>query len=147
MIFTSCFKSFTSFIYCMCLIALYIEFSYSWVEQSQGKCSLVLFSSLSCGLAFQLAYSYIQCTDASWPASYDDADTGTPDQHPVCRWSSWALQSQWWASLLSGGLRYFVSFSCVVRMLRGLSQHPSQYVRGFIDSQSVSIESLIYVYM
>uniref|UniRef100_M1DB71 Late blight resistance protein n=1 Tax=Solanum tuberosum TaxID=4113 RepID=M1DB71_SOLTU len=34
---------------------------------------------------FQLAYSYIQCTDASWPASYDDADTGTPDQHPVRR--------------------------------------------------------------
>ncbi len=108
MIFTSCFKSFTSFIYCMCLIALYIEFSYSWVEQSQGKCSFVLFSSLSCGLAFQLAYSYIPCTDASWPASYYDADTGTQDQHPARRWSSWALQSQWWASLHSGGLNYFV---------------------------------------
>ncbi|WMV24025.1 hypothetical protein MTR67_017414 [Solanum verrucosum] len=35
--------------------------------------------------AFQLAYSYIQCTDASWPASYDNADIGTPDQHPARR--------------------------------------------------------------
>uniref|UniRef100_M1DEN4 Late blight resistance protein n=1 Tax=Solanum tuberosum TaxID=4113 RepID=M1DEN4_SOLTU len=26
-------------------------------------------------LAFQLAYSYIQCIDANWPASYYDADT------------------------------------------------------------------------
>ncbi|WMV30574.1 hypothetical protein MTR67_023959 [Solanum verrucosum] len=43
---------------------------------SQGKSSFVLLSSLSCGLAFQLAYSYIQCTDTSWPASYDDADAG-----------------------------------------------------------------------
>nr|AAT38787.1 late blight resistance protein, putative [Solanum demissum] len=25
---------------------------------------------------FQLAYSYIPCTDASWPASFDDADSG-----------------------------------------------------------------------
>ncbi|WMV30567.1 hypothetical protein MTR67_023952 [Solanum verrucosum] len=24
---------------------------------------------------FQLAYSYISCTDASWPASFDDADS------------------------------------------------------------------------
>ncbi|KAH0684668.1 hypothetical protein KY290_023373 [Solanum tuberosum] len=54
-------------------------------RQSQGKCSLVLLSSLSCGLAFQLAYSYIQCTDASWPAFYDDADTGTQGQHPARR--------------------------------------------------------------
>ncbi|WMV34049.1 hypothetical protein MTR67_027434 [Solanum verrucosum] len=29
-------------------------------------------------------------------------------------------------------------------MLWGLSQHPSQYYRGFIDSQTGSIESLIY---
>uniref|UniRef100_M1D015 Late blight resistance protein n=1 Tax=Solanum tuberosum TaxID=4113 RepID=M1D015_SOLTU len=29
---------------------------------------------LSCGLAFQLAYSYNPCTDASWPASSYDAD-------------------------------------------------------------------------
>ncbi|WMV09449.1 hypothetical protein MTR67_002834 [Solanum verrucosum] len=35
--------------------------------------------------AFQLTYSYIQCTDASWPASYDDADAGTQDQHPARR--------------------------------------------------------------
>ncbi|WMV15548.1 hypothetical protein MTR67_008933 [Solanum verrucosum] len=34
---------------------------------------------------FQLAYSYIPCTDASWPASFDDADSGTPDQHPARR--------------------------------------------------------------
>ncbi|KAH0656975.1 hypothetical protein KY285_031857 [Solanum tuberosum] len=27
-------------------------------------------------LAFQLAYSYIQCTDASWPASFYDPDAG-----------------------------------------------------------------------
>ncbi|WMV10042.1 hypothetical protein MTR67_003427, partial [Solanum verrucosum] len=47
------------------------------VEHSQGKSSFVLLPSLSCGLAFQLAYLYIQCTDASWPASYDDADAGT----------------------------------------------------------------------
>ncbi|WMV26585.1 hypothetical protein MTR67_019970, partial [Solanum verrucosum] len=25
---------------------------------------------------------------------------------------------------------------CFIRMLRGLSQHPSQYFRGFIDSQN-----------
>ncbi|WMV31344.1 hypothetical protein MTR67_024729, partial [Solanum verrucosum] len=55
------------------------------IEQSQGKSSFVLFSSLSCGLAFQLAYSYIQCTDASWPTSYYDADTGTQGQHLVRR--------------------------------------------------------------
>ncbi|WMV49183.1 hypothetical protein MTR67_042568, partial [Solanum verrucosum] len=55
------------------------------VEQSQGKSSFLLFSSLSCGLAFQLAYSYIPCTDASWPTSYYDADLGTQDQHPVRR--------------------------------------------------------------
>ncbi|WMV48183.1 hypothetical protein MTR67_041568, partial [Solanum verrucosum] len=48
-----------------------------------------------------LAYSYIPCTDASWPASFDDAD----------------------------------SVFCFIRMLRGLSQHPSQYFRGFIDRQ------------
>ncbi|KAH0637918.1 hypothetical protein KY289_037833 [Solanum tuberosum] len=60
-----------------------IDFERMHVEQSQGKCSLVLLSSLSCGLAFQLAYLYIQCNDASWPASYDDVDTGTQDQHPI----------------------------------------------------------------
>uniref|UniRef100_M1DZF8 F-box protein n=1 Tax=Solanum tuberosum TaxID=4113 RepID=M1DZF8_SOLTU len=31
---------------------------------------------------------------------------------------------------------------CVVRMLRGLAQHPSQYVRGFIDSQSINLGSV-----
>ncbi|WMV07722.1 hypothetical protein MTR67_001107 [Solanum verrucosum] len=36
----------------------------------------------------QLAYSYILCTDASWPASYYDADAGTQDQDPARRWSS-----------------------------------------------------------
>ncbi|WMV58324.1 hypothetical protein MTR67_051709, partial [Solanum verrucosum] len=55
------------------------------VEQSQGKSSFVLFPSLNCGLAFQLAYLYIQCTDASWPASYDDGDTGIQGQHSVHR--------------------------------------------------------------
>ncbi|WMV48063.1 hypothetical protein MTR67_041448 [Solanum verrucosum] len=40
--------------------------------------------------AFQLGYSYIQCTDASWPASYDDANTGCcgvcPNIHlSICR--------------------------------------------------------------
>ena len=81
---------------------------YSWVEKSQGKCFFQIPFQAYVVLAFQLAYSYIQCTDASWPASYDDADTGTPDQPLARRWSSWALQSQWWASLLSGGLGYFV---------------------------------------
>ncbi|WMV22940.1 hypothetical protein MTR67_016325 [Solanum verrucosum] len=38
----------------------------------------------------------------------------------------------------------FLQF-CFIRMLRGLSQHPSQCYRGFIDSQSVIIESFIYV--
>ncbi|WMV48324.1 hypothetical protein MTR67_041709 [Solanum verrucosum] len=34
---------------------------------------------------------------------------------------------------------FCVSF-CFIRMLRGLSQHPSQYFRGFIDRQTVSAE-------
>ncbi|WMV28787.1 hypothetical protein MTR67_022172 [Solanum verrucosum] len=32
------------------------------------------------------------------------------------------------------------SYFCIIKMLRGLSQHPSQCYRGFIDSQSVSDE-------
>ncbi|WMV07986.1 hypothetical protein MTR67_001371 [Solanum verrucosum] len=35
--------------------------------------------------AFQLAYSYIQSTNAICLASYDDVDTSTPDQHPARR--------------------------------------------------------------
>ncbi|KAL3356392.1 hypothetical protein AABB24_017196 [Solanum stoloniferum] len=38
------------------------------------------------------------------------------------------------------------SFFYFIRMLWGLSQHPSQCYRDFIDSQTVSIESLIYVF-
>ncbi|KAH0715011.1 hypothetical protein KY284_007916 [Solanum tuberosum] len=33
-------------------------------------------------LSFQLVYSYIQCTNANWSASYYDANTGNQDQHP-----------------------------------------------------------------
>ncbi|WMV28767.1 hypothetical protein MTR67_022152 [Solanum verrucosum] len=73
-----------------CSLVLYLCFlvvsnTQRYVEQSPGKSSFVLFSSLNCGLAFQLAYSYIQCTDASWSASYDDADIGTQGQHPARR--------------------------------------------------------------
>ncbi|WMV37583.1 hypothetical protein MTR67_030968, partial [Solanum verrucosum] len=50
-------------------------------ERKHGKSSFGLLSNLSCGLAFHLAYSYIRCTDVSWPASYYDADTGTQGQH------------------------------------------------------------------
>ena len=31
--------------------------------------------------AFQLAYSYIQCTDARWPTLYYNAYAGYKDQH------------------------------------------------------------------
>ena len=78
-----------------------------WVEQGQGK--YILFSSsLSCCFAFQLAYSYIQCTNVSWSASSYDADTGNKDQHPVHRWSHLTTQSQWWDSSHFRG-----SFLCV----------------------------------
>ncbi|WMV51073.1 hypothetical protein MTR67_044458 [Solanum verrucosum] len=54
------------------------------VELSQVSYSVSSrFPSSLCCLVFQLAYSYIPCTDASWPASFDDADSGTPDQHFV----------------------------------------------------------------
>ncbi|WMV10189.1 hypothetical protein MTR67_003574, partial [Solanum verrucosum] len=55
------------------------------VEQSQGKFSFVSLSSLSCCLAVQLTYSFIPCTDVSWPASFYDADAGNQDQHPARR--------------------------------------------------------------
>ncbi|WMV49536.1 hypothetical protein MTR67_042921 [Solanum verrucosum] len=42
-------------------------------------------SKVNATIKAKLAYSYIPCTDASWPASFDDADSGTPDQHPARR--------------------------------------------------------------
>uniref|UniRef100_M1DLA3 Late blight resistance protein n=1 Tax=Solanum tuberosum TaxID=4113 RepID=M1DLA3_SOLTU len=51
---------------------LEIGSSHFWKNSESGNL-------VKCGKS--LAYSYIPCTDASWPASYDDADTGTPDQN------------------------------------------------------------------
>ena len=45
-------------------------------------------------LAFQLACSYIPCTDVSWPALYYDSNAGNEDLHPEHLLSSSALQSQ-----------------------------------------------------
>ncbi|WMV59930.1 hypothetical protein MTR67_053315 [Solanum verrucosum] len=49
-------------------------------ERDHGMPFMNLFKPMLC-LAFQLAYACIQCTDASWPASYYDAYTGNQDQH------------------------------------------------------------------
>ena len=49
---------------------------YSWVEKSQGKCFFQILVQAYVVLALQLAYLYIQCTDASWPVSSYDADIG-----------------------------------------------------------------------
>ena len=67
------------YLYCTCLKLLYIEMSsvkYSWVAKSQCKYFFHNLFRAYVVLAFQLAYSYIQCTDVSWPASSYDADTG-----------------------------------------------------------------------
>ncbi|WMV38204.1 hypothetical protein MTR67_031589 [Solanum verrucosum] len=62
-------------------------------EVKGGDGVLRFLSSLYLVLAFQLAYLYIQCTDASWPASSYDADVGNQDQHPAPRRSSLSIQS------------------------------------------------------
>ncbi|WMV23143.1 hypothetical protein MTR67_016528 [Solanum verrucosum] len=109
--------------------------SFLYHGKSQGKSSFVLFSSLSCGLAFQLAYSYIQCIDVNWPASCSPLIQLSTSESVV---SLFAIRRT----------RLFCSLKfCFIRMLWDLSQHPSQYLRDFIDSQLVSWESLIYVYM
>ncbi|WMV38147.1 hypothetical protein MTR67_031532 [Solanum verrucosum] len=56
-----------------------------FVELMSGEFEISMMGELSFFLGlqikqtptvFQLAYSYIPCTDASWPASFDDADSG-----------------------------------------------------------------------
>uniref|UniRef100_M1DFT8 Ubiquitin-like protease family profile domain-containing protein n=1 Tax=Solanum tuberosum TaxID=4113 RepID=M1DFT8_SOLTU len=67
-----------------CLFAEYINngvFDMRSVDiDAKVPSSKILFKLKLC-LAFQFAYSYIQCTDASWPASSHDADKGNQDQH------------------------------------------------------------------
>jgi len=71
------FNSFS--LYCTRLKLLYNEMSsvkYSWVEKSQGKRFFQNPFKPMLFLAFQLAYSYIQYADASWPTSSYDAEEG-----------------------------------------------------------------------
>uniref|UniRef100_M1DK59 Uncharacterized protein n=1 Tax=Solanum tuberosum TaxID=4113 RepID=M1DK59_SOLTU len=53
-------------------IVKFVEFSL-WISSGVIPTRYILFKLKLC-LAFQLAYSYIQCTDVSWTASSYDAD-------------------------------------------------------------------------
>ncbi|WMV34476.1 hypothetical protein MTR67_027861 [Solanum verrucosum] len=57
----------------------------SSVESGKFFSSFQILFKLKLCLAFQLAYSYIQCTDVNWPASSYDTDAGNQDQHPAHR--------------------------------------------------------------
>ena len=80
-------------------LLLYIELVFHGLNRVRVSSSWS-FQALTYCLACQLAYLYIQCTDASSPTSVYDADAGNQDQHPTPRWSNW------WASLLSRGHFY-----------------------------------------
>jgi len=147
MIFTSCFNSFKSFIYIACVSLFYIKFSYSWVVQSQGKFSFVSLFKLKLlisGPARILVHSMYWCQLACIVLWCRRRYPGSAFCTPLIQLST--LESV--VSLLAfRGLSYFVLLVLFIRVLRGLSQHPSKYFRGFIDSHSVSFESLIYVCM
>uniref|UniRef100_M1DR28 Uncharacterized protein n=1 Tax=Solanum tuberosum TaxID=4113 RepID=M1DR28_SOLTU len=72
------------------------------VDFVEGDPYRILFKLKLC-LAFQLAYSYIQCTNASWPASYYDADADL-------RFNSVVMTDLRFAKEINGGRLFWICY-------------------------------------